>query len=43
MPTPAVIASLTMAAILGTGLLALGAYAVHRYMNWRCRELIDLF
>lgn len=32
-----------MAAILGTGLLALGAYTVHRYMSWRCRELIDLF
>lgn len=43
MPTPAVIAGLAMAAILSTGLLALGAYTVHRYMNWRCGELIDLF
>jgi hypothetical protein len=43
MPTSAVIAGLVMAAVLGTGALALGAYTVHRYMNWRCRELVDLF
>ena len=43
MPVPAIIAGLVMAAVLGSGLLALGAYTVHRYMNWRCRELIDLF
>jgi hypothetical protein len=43
MPTPAVIAGLVMAAVLGTGVLALGAYTVHCYMNWRCRELVNLF
>lgn len=43
MPTPAIIAGLVMAAVLGTGILALGAYTVHRYMKWRCREFVGLF
>ncbi|KAF1925678.1 uncharacterized protein M421DRAFT_94544 [Didymella exigua CBS 183.55] len=42
MPTPAAITGLVMGAALGAGLLCLGAYTVHRYMHWRCQELVYL-
>lgn len=43
MPSPAAIAGLVLGAVLGVGLVCLGAYTMHRYMDWRCRELVHLF
>lgn len=43
MPTPAVIAGLVVGAVLGSGLLCLGAYFVHQYMNLQSRKINGWF
>lgn len=39
MPAPAVVAGLVVGAVLGTGLLCLGTYFVHRFMDLQCRRI----
>ncbi|KAF2624775.1 hypothetical protein BU25DRAFT_460942 [Macroventuria anomochaeta] len=43
MLTPAVITGLVVGAVLGTGLLCLGTYFVHRYMDLQCRKINKWF